>query len=218
MSNKTKEKTSTSYKIQTVIGIVMCLILLPMLIVNCTLLLKSVMNKDEVPTVGNVCPMIVLTPSMEGEAEDCFNAGDLIFVKIAEPEDIEVGDVITFYDPDGSGTSVLSHRVEEIYEENGQMYFRTKGDNNLSSDPTPAPAENLIGTYTGFRIPSAGHVAMFMQTTWGLVVCVLLPILLLVGYDAIRRAKYNKKHESEKDQLLAELEELRKLKAQQDKE
>lgn len=55
---------------------------------------------------------------------------------------------------------------------------------------------------------------MFMQTPWGLIVCVVVPILLLIGWDAFRRARYNKKHDEDKDALLAELEELRRLKAE----
>ena len=57
---------------------------------------------------------------------------------------------------------------------------------------------------------------MFMQTTWGLIICVVVPVALIIGWDAFRRAKYNKKHEDDKDALLAELEQLRKLKAEHD--
>ena len=42
------------------------------------------------------------------------------------------------------------------------------------------------------RIAGAGHIAMFMQSTAGLIICVVLPIILLVGYDLIRRRIYEK--------------------------
>ena len=54
---------------------------------------------------------------------------------------------------------------------------------------------------------------MFMQTPWGLIICVIVPVLLLIGWDAVRRARYNKQHAEDTDALLAELEELRRLKA-----
>lgn len=54
---------------------------------------------------------------------------------------------------------------------------------------------------------------MFMQTTTGLIVCVILPIILLVGYDIIRRRIYEKKNQTDTDALLAELEELKAEKA-----
>ncbi len=207
-----KEKTSLAHKILTIVGIVMCVILIPILIINCTLLVKGYTNSDEVPTIGGLAPMIVLTESMY----PLFGGGDLIFVRTANPEDIEVNDVITFFDPAGNGTSVVTHRVMEVINQDGNIEFVTKGDANNSEDRLAVPENKLIGTYTGFHIPGAGSVAMFMQTTAGLVICVVLPILLLVGYDIVRRRMYDKKHNQDKDALLAELEELRKLKAEKE--
>lgn len=54
---------------------------------------------------------------------------------------------------------------------------------------------------------------MFMQTTTGLIVCVVLPIVLLVAYDVIRRQIYEKNKKADTDALLAELEALRAEKA-----
>ena len=59
---------------------------------------------------------------------------------------------------------------------------------------------------------------MFMQTTAGLIVCVVLPIILLVGYDIIRRRVYEKKNRSDTDALLAELEALKAEKAERAEE
>ncbi len=209
-----KENNELRHRILTVVGIVLCVILIPILIINCTLLIKGWTNQEEVPALGGLTVMIVMTPSMEGEAEDCFNAGDLIFVKLATPDQVSDQQVITFYDPDGSGTSVLTHRVIGRYvdEKDGKTYYITKGDNNLSADPTPAPAENLIGIYTGVRIPFVGRIAWFMQTVPGLIVCLFLPLAAFVAYDIIRRKLYEKKHADDKDELLRELEELRRLK------
>lgn len=207
-------KSTLGHRILTGVGIALCVILVPMLIINCTLLIKGWTNKDEVPSLFGYAPMIVLTDSMLGNNEDNFSGGDLIFVKTVKPEEVKKGDVISFFDPQGNGTSITSHRVVEIINEGGKISFKTKGDNNNTEDKLPVPAENLAGVYTGFKIVGAGRVAMFMQTPWGLIVCVVVPILLLIGWDAFRRARYNKKHEEEKDALLAELEELRRLKAE----
>ena len=57
-----KEKTvSKTQKVLTAIGISLCVILIPILIVNCTLIVKSFLNKDEVPDFGGYLPLIVLT-------------------------------------------------------------------------------------------------------------------------------------------------------------
>ena len=209
-----EKKSTLGHRILTEVGIALCVILIPMLIINCTLLIKGWTNKDEVPTLFGYAPMIVLTNSMEGNNEDSFSGGDLIFVKTVEAEDVKKGDIISFFDPQGNGTSITSHRVVEIINEGGKISFKTKGDANNAEDKLPVPSESLAGVYTGFKIVGAGRVAMFMQTPWGLIVCVVLPIILLIGWDAVRRARYNKKHEEDKDALLAELEELRQLKAE----
>lgn len=209
-----EKKSTLKSRILTGVGIALCVILIPMLIINCILLIKGWTNKDEVPSLFGYAPMIVLTDSMVGNNEDNFNGGDLIFVKTVKPEEVKKGDVISFFDPQGNGTSITSHRVIEVLKENGEISFKTKGDNNNTEDKLPVPAKNLAGVYTGFKIVGAGRVAMFMQTPWGLIVCVVVPILLLIGWDALRRARYNKKHDEDKDALLAELEELRRLKAE----
>lgn len=210
------KKSTSGHKILTGVGIALCVILIPMLIINCTLIIKGWTNKDEVPSIFGYAPMIVLTDSMVGDNDDSFNGGDLIFIKTVQAEDVKEGDVISFFDPQGNGSSVTSHRVVEVVNEDGEISFRTKGDANNTEDNALVPAEKLVGTYTGFRISGAGNVAMFMQTPWGLIICVVVPIVLLIGWDAIRRAKYSKKHEEDKDAMLEELEELRKLKAEKE--
>lgn len=206
---KTKEKASLTHNILTVVGTVMCVILLPILIINLILIVKSFTNADEVPSVGGVFPLIVLTDSMYPEIE----SGDLIINKTIEPEEVKVGDVISFFDPAGNGSTIVTHRVTAIVEENGGIAFRTKGDYNNTEDKLSVPAESLVGIYKS-RIPGAGNVAMFMQTTTGLIVCVVLPIVLLVAYDIIRRSIYEKNKKADTDALLAELEALRKEKAE----
>ena len=210
-----KEKTSTAHKIQTVIGIVLCVILIPILILNISLIIRSFTDPDEVPSVGGYLPLIVLTDSMYPQIQ----SGDLIICHTAQPEDIQVGDVIAFFDPAGNGTSVVTHKVMELTEVGGEVAWVTQGIANNAADFLPVPADNLVGVYES-RIPGLGNVVMFMQSTTGLIVCVVLPILLLVGYDILRRRKYEKAQRQDTDALLKELEELRaqKAKMEQDSE
>ena len=207
-----KEKTSTAHKTLTIVGTVLCIILIPILLINITLIAKSYINKDEVPSIGGTLPLIVLTDSMYPEIE----SGDLIICRTAEADEIEVNDIISFFDPAGNGTSIVTHRVIEIVEEDGEISFRTRGDHNNTEDKELVPAENLVGVYK-MRIAGAGHIAMFMQSTTGLIICVVLPIILLVGYDIIRRRIYEKNNKQDTDALLAELEALRAEKAEKEK-
>lgn len=203
-----KEKSSASHKIMTVVGSILCVILAPMLVINCTLILRSYMNPEQVPSVGGMLPLIVLTDSMYPQIQ----SGDLIICRTEEPENIKEGDVIAFFDPAGDGTSVVTHRVVEVTEdEKGAPVWRTKGDANNTEDNTPVPAKNLVGVYR-HRIGGAGRVAMFMQTTTGLIICVVIPLVLLIAYDIIRRRIYERNKNKDTEQLLAELEALRREK------
>ncbi len=203
-----KQQTSTAHKVLTVIGTVLCVILIPILLINLTLIAKSFLNKDEVPSIGGALPLIVLTDSMYPEIE----SGDLIICHTAEAEEIKVNDVIAFFDPAGNGSSIVTHRVIEVVEKDGNLSFRTRGDNNNTEDRLLVPADNLVGVYQS-RIVGAGHIAMFMQSTTGLIICVVLPIILLVAYDILRRRSYEKRKQTDTDALLAELEALRAEKA-----
>ena len=199
-------KTSTvGDKVMTAIGIVLCVILAPLLIANLTMIIKSYTNSDDVPSFGGYCPFIIMTDSMQGT----INAGDLIFDKVVtDPEEIKRDDIISFFDPASRTQSIVTHRVIEITKDKDGLAFITKGDANNTHDDDPVPAKNVVGVYC-FRLPGMGNVVMFMQSTTGLVVCVALPILLLIAYDAIRRRQYDKRQKADTDALLAELEELR---------
>lgn len=211
--NQQKEKSTTLHKVLTIIGTILCIILIPILVINCILIVKS-FTSEEVPSVAGTLPLIVLTDSMFPVIE----SGDLIICHTAEPEDIETGDVIAFFDPAGNGSTIVTHRVIEVTEQNGEIAWRTKGDNNNTEDRLPVVASKLVAVYEGTRLAGFGNVALFMQTTPGLIVCVVCPMLLLVGYDMIRRRMYEKANKKDTDQLMAELEELRRLKAEKEQQ
>ena len=206
-----KEASTLSFKIMTIVGIILCIILVPILIVNITLIVRSYTNPGKVPNFGSVVPLIVLTDSMYPNIQ----SGDLIICDTLEAEEVNEGDVIAFFDPAGNGSSVVTHRVIEVTTENGLIAWRTQGDANNTPDSSLVPADNLVGRYK-LRIAGAGNVAMFMQTTQGLIVCVVLPIILLVGYDYIRRRLYEKAQKEDTDALLKELAELRSKAGEKD--
>ena len=196
-------------KTLTIIGIVLCVILVPILIVNCTLIIKSFINKDEVPDFAGIVPLIVLSDSMYPDIEK----GDLIITKVVDPKEIAVGDTISFYAAEDNYTTIWTHQVIEVIEENGELKFRTQGINNPTPDGKLRDADKVVGKWNDFRIAGAGNLAMAMQKPGGLIVCVVVPILLFVGYDVIRRKMYEKGKASDVDALRAELEALKAEKA-----
>jgi len=85
-----------------------------------------------------------------------FNTGDIIIIFGAKPENIKIGDVIVYW---SSEPVPIIHRVVTIYNESGQFYFRTKGDNNpgFNYNEVKIPAKEVLGKAV-LRIPYLGWV------------------------------------------------------------
>lgn len=62
--------------------------------------------------------------------KDGFYKGDILFIYGAKPENVEIGDIIVF---EGKREYPIIHRVVKKYEEDGQIYYQTKGDHNPRS-------------------------------------------------------------------------------------
>ena len=203
--NRQREKRSVIHKVGNAAGIVLSGILIFILSMNCILIFKSLTNMERVPGIGGIIPMIVLTDSMYPQIQ----SGDLIVCRTREADKVREGDVIAFFDPAGNGRSVVTHRVRKITkDENGNLAWVTKGDANNTEDQALVPAENLVGIYR-HRVAGLGSVAMFLQTTQGMILCVICPILLLVVSDTICRRRNERSEKKASDALRAELETLR---------
>lgn len=196
-------KTTLSKKtiILNVIGILLCIILIPILFINCFLIVKGIANKNEVPSIGGNAPLIVLTGSMD----PTIKAGDLIVTKKIAAEEVKVEDVISFFDPDGNGSTIVTHRVIgiEIDETSGEIFFRTQGDNNDIADMTPVPAENLVGRWEGTRFCGLGRVVLFTQSTVGMIVLIAVIVAGIFVYMLIRKRVRDKETDSLKAELAA---------------
>lgn len=92
--------------------------------------------------IGNIYIFQVVTGSMEPE----YKVGDIIVVKKTTPEDIKIGDDVTYLDAANSSVKEMriTHRVISKREENGKYYFVTKGIANEIEDPEFSE-DNLYG-------------------------------------------------------------------------
>lgn len=139
----------------------------------------------------------VISPSMEPE----YSVGDLIYVKEVDPEDVKVGDVITFVV--NEDLVVGTHRVVKIDSEKKQ--FTTKGDMNDAEDASPVHFNNLIGV-PKFAIPKLGYVSDFIQNPPGMYITLAagLIIILLVFLPDILKKKEKDEANGEKTPVDAE--------------
>ena len=124
----------------------------------------------------------ILTGSMAPQ----YNEGDLIYVKQVSPEEVQVGDPITFVL--NEELVVATHRVVEIDSETSHFY--TKGDANDIID-APVHFKNLIGI-PQFSIPKLGYVADFIQNPLGMYITLGVGAALIIAVflpDFIKRKK-----------------------------
>lgn len=205
-------KVSTTAKVLNIIAIVLSVILLPILVFNCILLVKGIVNEDEVPSFSGYTPLIVESPSME----DTIMTGDLIFIKKIDISELEVGDVITFYNPLGDGKSLVTHRIIEITENQGARYFLTQGDNNNIDDKDPIHEDDVLGVWTEKRVPLLGSIMLFMQKPLGMLICIFIPVACFVGCELAIKYRKDKATKKDVDALRAELEALKKEKENND--
>jgi len=211
MTQQTKKGIqSKTHKALSVIGLALCVVFGFMLICNITIIVKGTLYPERPPSVLGLTPMVVLSGSMSGVAEDHIEVGDLIFVGKADPKELKVGDVIAFMESDHS-TTVVTHRIIEIQStEDGSILWQVKGDANNAPDARLVPEDNLVGIYQ-FRIPKVGDFAMFLQKPLGMMIFIGIPLLAFIIYDIIRRQHYVNKERSKQSELEAEIARLKTL-------
>ena len=161
-------------------------------------------------------PYIVLSDSMK----DTFAVGDLSVSVQTDPETLEPGDIITFtsIDPSNYGT-VITHKIREITEYEGEPAFVTYGTTTGVDDSYPVPFDNVIGEYK-FRLPKMGYFFEFLTTPAGYVTVILIPFLVLIALQGAKffrlvrqyRAEQQAELDAKRAEAAAELEEARKMK------
>jgi len=186
-----------------IIGLILCIISVPILIVNTTLIVKTYLNPNEIPGFLGYKPFIVLSGSMEPN----IMTGDIAIIKEYDTKQLKENDVIAFR----MGNSVITHRILEITEDNGETVFITKGDNNNIQDKYPVQAEQVEGIFLA-RIPKLGDLAMFLQTTVGTILCIAIPFTLFMIHDIIERKREKELQLQKQAKLEKELKELKKQK------
>lgn len=140
-----------------------------MLILICILGIVGVLL---VPRLAGYETFAVLSGSME----PYYHVGSVVFVdKTAAPEEVKVGDPITFTKTD---SLVATHRVIEI--DNEKREFKTKGDANETEDASPVSFDQLVGK-AGVSIPLLGYISIYMKTRKGMfgIAAVFIIIILL---------------------------------------
>jgi len=129
----------------------------------------------------------VASDSMAGDNKDSFDYGDVIAIKILgdnKKDDLEVGQIITFYDQHirlNGEPQLNTHRIVEVKNENGVISYVTKGDNKPFNDNVSRPSEDVVGVYIG-KANGIGKALLWMQTKDGFLTTVVVPSALVFVY------------------------------------
>lgn len=168
-----KSKNKIVKTVKSCIVILLYVILIPIFILNLIFITNAMVNKDEVPSVFGVKMFVVTTGSME----PTIKPGDLILSKKIDSKNLKEQDIISF----SEGETVVTHRIEKIESENNKLYFSTKGDNNNEYDMGRVEDINVEGIY--FKcIPNMGNVVLFMQSKFGMILIMVVPLCLISAY------------------------------------
>lgn len=170
---------------EKLVMILLYIILIPIIIYNLTLMIKSYINPIEIPDFFGFKSFVIISESME----PTIMTGDAILVKEVKQEELKVKDIISFQD----GDSINTHRIVEILEDNGIIKYKTKGDNNKKEDKELVTYDKIEGLYQ-FRIKGFGKIVEVIKNKITLVV--LLIVLVLISTCQVR---INKKRLTRKE-------------------
>lgn len=119
-------------------------------------------------------PLMVVS---SGSMIPVLNVGDIIIVRGVDPSTVTVRTIIIFHSPYEYDMPIV-HRVIAVLNENGQIFFETKGDNNQVQDGWKVPASNLIGVFVA-KVPYIGLISLELRGPLGVTVIVLLVALII---------------------------------------
>lgn len=99
-------------------------------------------RSGQVPSMAGYSLLRVLTKSME----PTIPVDSLLVVRQTPPEQLQPGDIISFYSPDPDlGGMVNTHRITGVEQQGAAFQFTTRGDANQLDDKFPVSGEAVIG-------------------------------------------------------------------------
>lgn len=127
------------------------------------------LSKDKAPWRFGI--YVVMSESME----PYIYKDDIVIVK---PQDsFQKDDVITFYKTEEK-KEVVTHRIVEVTTKGNEVAFKTKGDNNESTDSSYVQRSLVIGKVDRV-IKDWGVVVTFLRSSLGLILFLIIPMTMV---------------------------------------
>lgn len=185
-----EKKKKRTLSILKIFNICICLVIIPIIIYNLTLIIKYMINQDEIPDFFGYKTFEIVSKSMEGT----INKDDIIIVKEVSEDAIKVNDIISF----NNGEEIITHRVIKIENINGKNIYTTKGDNNKLQDKEKIIYNQIEGKYV-FKLNKCGYFIKFLKNKCILIILFIILILCLIH---IIMVKQRKKEREDKRRLI----------------
>jgi len=127
---------------------------------------------------------------VSGSMEPIIKIKDAVLIRRVDSDsELKQGDVVTYRATDPSYYGVLiTHRIVEIKEENGKKIYVTKGDHNETVDRSPIELSQINGKVV-MRIPKIGYIKYFLVTSYGWIIAIVIPSLLVISMDIVKLIK-----------------------------
>ena len=191
MNTKVKQKLTFREVLKLVSTIISWTVFALLVICAIFLLYYFIATRVYVASGGKYEPKFALYTIISGSMTPNINVYDVIVdVRVDDPEDIEIGDVITFYSdaPEVHGGTVTHRVISIIKNQDGTYNYQTKGDFNLVEDSTTVPFDKIIGK-VALRIPGLGRVQFFLASSLGWLLVIMIPALYIIFKDIYRLVK-----------------------------
>ena len=128
---------------------------------------------------------VIISPSMEPN----IHVRDAIVTMRKDENKIKKGDIITYISKDPSHYGIrITHRVIGIFDNDGGIAYRTKGDNNNVEDSKLVNHGDVLGKVM-LRIPYIGYIQEFLTTIYGWILLIVCPCVYIIGSDIVKLIK-----------------------------
>jgi len=165
------KKLKNKNKIISIVSNIMFIILIITILISAFLFAN---NNSKDKSILGYRYYTVLTPSMTPSILE----GSVVFVKLMAPSELKEGDIIT-YSASKDGKIVVTHRIEEIINDEDGLRFITKGDANNSTDLNPVLSSQVIGK-VNLSIPYLGNILAYIQKNIWLVVALIIALMIII--------------------------------------
>ena len=161
ISNKIKNKKMTKKIIKYIILVALIILFI----------INLILSFEENTHILGIYMFNIVSESME----PTFYKDDLVVVKKCSEKELKKGDIITFKQED----RIVSHRIDEITKEKGEVKFITKGDNNDIRDQDLVNVQDVYGKIL-FSIKKIGKLIHYIQNARGFINIAIFIVILFV--------------------------------------